>query len=205
MVIKMIQTKNKNIYFIIIAILLIVIQLSWNSGLSFDLGNSINQLLKGGSIEPKYEEILPEAGHCTDKGLKVDYITFLNKSSEREPIEYCRLDKFCEIYDVSIVLNEQPFNEEKLQKVIDDNPDRYCFTEEAQHTQRNIANAKPSDYIKSKFVCCNNEDPLIQLNCEKNTCNGRYTGVRDEHDCKIYAVYHEDEWVAGCGGYFVVS
>jgi hypothetical protein len=201
---KMADIK-KEIYLVFIVLLLVIIQLTNSAGVSFDLKEKVNMQLRGGEIDTEYEEILPEAGHCTDKGIDVNYGTYLN-GGVRTPIEYCRIDKFCVHYDASVVLSEDNFDEDKLQRTIDANPDRFCFTEEVIHTQRNwITDIPDGDSLKAKFVCCTNEDPEEQNNCELNTCNGRYTGVRDGNNCRIYAIETEGGWVAECGGFHAIT
>lgn len=138
-----------------------------------------------------HTQVLPEAGYCIEKGYDVSYTTMLVNGT-RTPIEYCALEKFCEEFEVSIVLSEYDFDQELLDRTQElwEGANYSCFQETARHTQEDeIISLNEGELIKSKFLCCNKYGQTsTEGYCEENICNGRFTGVKDSHDCKIYAI-----------------
>jgi hypothetical protein len=130
------------------------------------------------------DEILPEAQHCIDKGLEVSYSTISVGEDTVIPIEYCKIQDFCDNYAVSIVLEGESFDTATL-SVKEDKWDEFgtCFKEEAVHTQRNFPGPNPDGKaVKSMYLCCDED-----ITCKANTCDGIFTGMRDDAGCKLYA------------------
>lgn len=161
--------NDKTIYWI--AVLLIVIYLHSNQ-----------------SIKPAHQNVLPEAGYCISNHLEISYTTISSK--DYQPYEYCQLDRFCELYEATSVLNTEVFDQELLDDFESDWESKgyECFQDEAKHSQREFNRDIPNGtYVKSKFLCCYNSTKHGTGKCEGNVCNGRYTGITDDYGCKLYA------------------
>ena len=134
-----------------------------------------------------YSEVLPEAGYCISNGLEPSYTTI--EENGLEPVEYCRLQDFCEVFEATSVLTSEPFNQSILDEIEVKYFDYDCFQEEAQHTQRDFGREIPINLnVKSKFICCNKKVENGEEFCEPNICGGRFTGAKDEFGCNLYGV-----------------
>src|SRR6056297_1147496 len=151
---------------------------------------------------------IPEAGYCLEKNLETSYTTVKYYNGTKEAVEYCSLETFCDYSTVSVVNEDEEFN----QQLLDDFASIYedqgyeCFQDEAPHTQRasSLLFSKPESRQLAKFVCCTTNNPEGNL-CPGNTCNGRYTGYMDTNDCRIYAVeqgFNDEGFmkITTCGG-----
>ena len=139
------------------------------------------QLSGENQITDPEDEVLPSPKHCLEAGLNVSYYETGDTTS---PIEYCKLEDFCDNYAVSIVLEDEPFDI-KMLSMKENEWEKFgtCFKEEANHTQKNFPKPNPDGKtIKAMYLCCNSD-----VTCKPNDCNGTFTGIKDEAGCKLYA------------------
>lgn len=164
------MVENRTLWWILAIMILIVLHISINGK------------------QDNYSEILPEAGYCMELGKEVSYTT-MEYNDSAIPIEYCKIQDFCNEFEVSSVPDFEEFDQELLDKTQElwESVNYTCFQDEAKNTQRN-QDIESGSNIKSKFLCCNKDGDIKEKSCEENICNGRYTGVTDKHGCKIYAI-----------------
>ena len=127
------------------------------------------------------QDFYPEAGYCTEYGEEVYYYNINNSM-----VEYCPVKNFCEISDYA-------YSDEESDLIafieLREAEGLYCF----------------KDYTIDKtgqeleFACCNTIS-FDKRNCEENTCHGKYTGVKDDDECRIYAISVNSDFVEFCGG-----
>lgn len=132
----------------------------------------------------KYDEVLPDAKYCIERDLELSFNT-ITEEGDSSPVEYCKLDDFCEVFEASTVKEFNNFEETLLEQKKNQVPNMFCFEDEAKNTQRNFEGLLQGEKVKSKFLCCNSKEPEIR--CKPNDCGGSFLGQTDEEGCKIYA------------------
>jgi len=107
----------------------------------------LNQTLTGS--ESAWPEILPDANNCINVSKEVSYTT-MNTLGNITPIEYCKPEDFCNVFEVQVIDEYGRYDDSIFNNVALSNLDKICFIQDAGHTQRNVMGE-----VQARFICCN--------------------------------------------------